>query len=161
MEVKILEIFDDDYSLYAEVVSKSFLTVAREFNFTEENAPTNPAFIKPRHIMRMKEKGINMFGLFLDNICIGFVAVEKIDNECFCMERLSVLPEYRHKGYGNMLVNFIFDFVKKFGGKKITIGIVNDNEILKRWYIKKGFCQTGTKTFEHLPFEVGYMERTI
>ena len=30
--------------------------------------------------------------------------------------------------------------------------------MLKAWYQSQGFIHTGTKTFDHLPFTVGFME---
>lgn len=47
------------------------------------------------------------------------------------------------------------------GANKIKIGIVEENTILKEWYEKIGFVHTGTKKFEHLPFNVGFMEIEI
>jgi hypothetical protein len=46
----------------------------------------------------------------------------------------------------------------EFGGNKITIGIIDENTVLKDWYSANGFIHTGVKRYEHLPFAVGYME---
>jgi len=40
----------------------------------------------------------------------------------------------------------------------MTIGIIEENEKLKKWYSDLGFVHIGTKKFEHLPFTVGFME---
>jgi hypothetical protein len=61
----------------------SFLTVAKEFNITQENAPTNAAFIKHADLMKMRARGIAMFGLFEDEAQIGFVAIERADGGVF------------------------------------------------------------------------------
>jgi hypothetical protein len=51
--------------------------------------------------------------------------------------------------------------VKELGGHKISIGIIEENTVLKRWYSNNGFIHLGTKTFDHLPFTVGFMEAVI
>lgn len=160
MSIEIKKI-NDEYEACANVIRNSFITVADEFKITRENAPTNPAFLGSDSLIKMKEKGAEMFGAYADNICVGFVAVEKASDDIYYMERLAVMPEYRHNGYGGELVDFVFDFVKKSGGKKVSIGIINENKILKYWYIKHGFIETGIKAFNHLPFDVCFMERAI
>ena len=75
------------------------------------------------------------------------------------MERLAVLPSYRHRGIGRALMDFAFEAVKKHGGKKVSIGIINENRVLKNWYMEYGFVETGTRVFRHLPFEVCFMEK--
>lgn len=150
---------NDEFNECAKVIRNSFITVANEFNITRENAPTNPAFLGSDSLMKMKEKGIEMYAAYAGGKCIGFVAIEKGNDNRFYMERLAVLPEYRHKGYGEQLVSFVIDLVKNHYGDRISIGIINENRKLKEWYKKLGFIETGIKVFDHLPFEVCFMER--
>lgn len=77
------------------------------------------------------------------------------------MERLAVLPEYRHKGIDRKLMKFVFDNVKEDGGERVSIGIINENRKLKNWYLQYGFIETGVKKFEHLSFVVCFMEKNI
>ena len=44
------------------------------------------------------------------------------------------------------------------GGTKIKIGIIEENNILKKWYLNNGFAHIGTGKFDSLPFTVGFME---
>ena len=85
-----------------------------------------------KQLQEMKRKGLKLFGLFDDNAQIGFVAVEKKKSKVYCFEKLAVLPEYRHKGYGGELINFIYDYVKNAGGKTLSIGIINEHIVLKK-----------------------------
>ncbi|OLN32621.1 GNAT family N-acetyltransferase [Desulfosporosinus metallidurans] len=142
------------------VIKDSFITVARELNLTEENCPSNPAFANLVNLQKMKDKGIGMFGLYKERNQIGFVAIEKA-YDVFYIERLSVLPGYRHKGYGKHLMDFVFDYVKAQGAEKVSIGIVDENLVLKNWYKLYGFIETGLKKYEHLPFTVCYMEKVV
>ncbi len=42
-------------------------------------------------------------------------------------------------------------------GKYISIGIMDENTGLKKWYLDYGFKEKGTKEFDHLPFTVCFM----
>ena len=99
--------------------------------------------------------------MFHDGRQIGFVAIEKASDEFYYMEKLAVLPEYRHRGFGKKLMDFVSDYVKAKNGKKISIGIINENSRLKTWYQAYGFEETGLYQFEHLPFVVCFMEKEV
>jgi hypothetical protein len=47
------------------------------------------------------------------------------------------------------------------GGRKLSIGVVDENAVLKRWYAAQGFRETGRKRFPHLPFTVSFMEKGV
>lgn len=70
---------------------------------------------------------------------LGFVAIESAGKETYYIERLSVLPEFRNKGYGTKLLDFVFNYVKKVGGEKISIALMDNNVLLKNWYSAYGF----------------------
>lgn len=143
------------------VIRKSFATVAKQFSLTRDNAPTNPAFIEIRHLQKMQKKGIAMFGVFCEAIQIGFVAIEKNEANDFYMERLAVLPEYRYKGYGRRIIEYVTEYVADQGGQTMLISVIGDHEILKSWYLKLGFVEFDTKQFAHLPFPVCYMKKIV
>ena len=157
----VKRIDDNQFEECISVIRNSFITVANEFNLTKENAPTNPAFADMHTLIKMNEKGIEMYGAYEGEICIGFVAVERANEDNFYMEKLAVLPEYRHKGIGKKLIDFASACVKRNGGKKVSIGIINENKRLKDWYIKYGFVETEVKVFKHLPFIVCFMEKEV
>ena len=144
-----------------EIIKDSFITVANELNLNKENCPAHPAFIGFRKLIELKEKGVRMFGMFYEDRQVGFVAIEKADDVLYYMEKLAVLREYRHRGFGKELVDFVLDYVKKRGGNKISIGIIDESSVLKDWYKELGFVETGTRQFEHLPFLVCFMEKNI
>lgn len=151
------EMFDE----CARVIRNSFITVATEFNLTKDNAPTNPAFIEVDSLNRMYQKNIEMFAVHQDDVCIGFVAIEKFNFEIYYMEKLAILPEYRHRGIGRITMDFVVSGVRDKGGKVISIGIIDENTILKNWYISYGFVEIETKKYSHLPFTVCVMEKRV
>jgi len=146
------------------VIRKSFYTVADELGLTVQNCPTNPAFLDESDLLNKKEKNnVSMYGLFDEGNQIGFVALERPspDSIVFYLERLAVLPEYRHKGYGRLLMDYTFKVVKKNSGKKISIGIINENVRLKKWYVDYGFKELEIKQYPHLPFDVCFLEKEV
>ena len=145
----------------ARVVRNAFRTVALEFNLTRENSPTHPSFMTTGRLREDRDKGVRFFGLFLGDKQIGFIAVERADAKLYYVERLAVLPEYRHQGYGKRLMEFAFQYIKANGGKKVSIGIINEHTVLKNWYKGLGFEEISTREFAHLPFTVCFMEREI
>lgn len=106
-------------------------------------------------------KGVRIFGLFVDDRLVGTVMLDAYSADTYCMERLAGLPEYRCKGYGRMLMDHICAEVKKRGEQTVSIAIIDEHIALKRWYEKYGFLMTHTKRFEHLPFTVCFMEKTV
>ncbi|MDF2685069.1 MAG: acetyltransferase [Clostridia bacterium] len=144
-----------------EVIRRSFETVACEFGLSIDNCPTNPAFITSNILILDYEKGNMMYGLYADDRIAGFMKLVRTNSDCYELGRLSVLPEYRHKGYGRALIEYAKDIVIKNSGVKIKIGIIDKNTVLKNWYIKNGFVQTELREFPHLPFIVCFMEMEI
>ena len=145
-----------------ELIRASFATVTQEFGITEENCPRHSAFSTTvEKLQNHVERGWLMYGFYEAEKLVGYVAVSReygTGRNVYEIHNLAVLPEYRHKGYGKMLVDFCKEKVKELGGEKIVIGIVEENTVLKNWYAANGFIHTGTKKFEFFPFTCGYME---
>jgi len=152
---------DSELRNSARIVRNAFRTVALEFGLTRINCPAHPSFLTIEHLRGLKEKGLVLSGLFLREVQVGFVAVEKADESLYYMEKLAVLPAHRHQGYGKILVEHALDYAQKAGAGRVSIGIINEQVVLKDWYRDIGFVQTGTRTFTHLPFTVCFMEKLV
>ena len=154
--------FDKDKSSLLRVIREAFLTVAKGFNLTEENAPTNPAFMSMEKLEQSIKNNVEYFVSEEDGQIVGCAAIQigKDPGEYY-LERLAVLPEYRHKGLGRDLMLRAFKAVKEKGGKTVGIGIVDENKVLKDWYIKNGFKERSLKKFDHLPFTVCFLGRKV
>ena len=161
IEIREINYSRNELNTSLRVITESFSTVASELGLSSENCPTHPAFMTWARLQETLEKKVNLFGLFSGELQVGLVAVEKSTDEVFFLERLSVLPDYRHQGYGKRLIDYAFNFVKAQGGKVIKIALINEHSILKQWYLDYGFIETGTKNFPHLPFTVCFMEKEV
>lgn len=144
-----------------KVVNESFMPVAEEFGLTPENCPTNGAFIRVDKLLENYKKGNLCFGYYEQDKLVGYSEVSQIKDKEYAIEKLAVLPEMQHKGYGTKLVEHVLDLVKQLGGNAVFVGIINENTKLKEWYVKNGFTFLGSKTFEHLPFSVGFLKSEI
>jgi diamine N-acetyltransferase len=154
---------NDDLSNVVKVLNESHGTVAEEFGFTKENNPTNGAFIDEQTLKAQLDKGIELYQLKVDEKAIGCVAIEKSQKETdvFYIEKVSIIPEFRHKGYGLKMMDFAAEKIKKYGGKWISIALIDSNTILKSWYLNQGFKETGVKDFPRLPFRVCFMNKEV
>ena len=149
------------------VVRAAFQTVADDLGLTEQSAPTNPAFMTLERLREARGRGVRMFaaldGEGASAAPVGFVALERSRRGpgVLYLERLAVLPAHRHRGLGRALMDHAFAQARAAGAERISIGIVDEHAVLKRWYLAYGFVETGTRRFEHLPFTVCYMEKAV
>lgn len=156
--MKILPLSIKNLPEYADVIRKSFATVAQDFGYTRENCPSHTSFITNERLESKFTEGYHPFGCIIDDKIIGFASLTNMGNGIFAMNDVSILPEYRHLKYGKVLLDFCKATVIELGGNTISIGIIEANTRVKNWYAENGFIHTGTKKYDSLPFEVGHME---
>ncbi len=147
-----------DARLLSDLISASYLDVAQTFNLTPGNCPKHPSNCTKNWVERDFNRGVLYYILYKDGLPAGCAGLETIENKTAYLERLAVLPEYRHNGLGRQLIDHIFASAKQMGVKTIRIGIISEQDNLKEWYRTIGFIYVDTKKFDHLPFQVGYMK---
>ncbi len=145
------------------VIRASFLTVAKEFGFTEENCPGFTAFATDEHRIRyhLLLEQRPAYGYFADDKLVGYFSLTKPENNECEISNLCVLPDYRHKGIGEELLQYALKRAGELGCVKMNIGYVAENTQLREWYESFGFVHIGAKKFERFPFTCGYMEKPI
>ena len=162
----IKEISRDNIPEATKVIRESFMTVAKEFGFTEQTAPRFTAFAmtETRLDYQLEHEKRQMYGFFSDGEypkLIGFYSLLVSDNGECEMNNLCVLPEFRHLGLGTELLEDCLKRAEKAGSIKMNIGIVEENIVLRKWYEDKGFVHTNTVKFDFFPFTCGYMEKVF
>jgi ribosomal protein S18 acetylase RimI-like enzyme len=158
----IKQLSTSDFQLAAEIIRTSFATVAKDLGLTEQNCPKYVGFVTTADRLQTHNNcGYLMFGLYKNEQLIGYVSLSKEKDNSYEIHNLAVLPEHRHKGHGRQLLDFCVEKVRSLDGTKITIGIVEENTVLKNWYAAYGFIHMGTRKFEHLPFTSDYMELEV
>ena len=108
---------DDDLRRCVRVIRGAFATAAEDLHLTRENAPTHPSFIRLEKVRTSFRSGVAYFGLRLRGRLVGCVAVENAGDCCY-IERLSVLPGFRRRGFGLALVEHAIGYARKAGAAR-------------------------------------------
>lgn len=147
----------------ADVIRESFMTVANDFGFTMANAPRFTAFaISEEQLLRqLEEEHRPIFAYYDGDKIVGYYSLLLQENSECELNNLCVLPEYRHKGIGEKLLENAFNEAKALNCVKMNIGIVEENTLLRKWYESFGFIHSGTHKFDHFPFTCGFMEKYL
>ena len=144
------------------VIRSAFKTVADDLGFTEENAPRFTAFATDENRIKSQYDENRPMYVYLEHgKIIGYYSLAFLEDGNIELNNLSVLPEYRHIGVGEKLLEDAKKKAREFGKNKIEIGIVEENQVLRKWYEDHGFVHLGTKKFDFFPFTCGYMEIEI
>jgi diamine N-acetyltransferase len=92
---------------------------------------------------------------------IGFMGMKMYGDGICKLDDIIILPKFREKGYGKELLIFCKHKSKELGANKISLGMIDDNKRLRKWYEDNGFTNMGYKKYDGAPFTVGYMECII
>jgi len=147
--------------LLASLIRRSNEDVAQLLDLTIANAPKHPSFCTDDWITADFDRGQEYFLSTENDKVTGCVAFEQPDVDTAYLNRLSVVPEFRNRGTGTLLVQHIIDYSKSKNVKNISIGIIAEHTQLKGWYLNIGFTAGATQRFDHLPFSVLYMKYVL
>lgn len=155
--MNIRETDTNDAEQIATIISEAHKDIAVQFCINFKNNPRHPSFYTRNWVVSDFNRGEEYFLGIENNVYIGCIAFEQPNPDTAYLNRLSVLPEYRHNGIGAKLVNHILEFSKSKRIQFVSIGIIAAHEVLKKWYSTMGFIEGETQKFDHLPFDVTYM----
>jgi glyoxylate reductase len=142
----------------AKIISRANQAVAQQFGLTRENTPKHPSFCTTDWVVDDLKRNAQYFIYETAGKAVGCVAYENAEKDLAFLNRLAVLPEFQGRGIGEKLVSHLFDHARTRHKKRISIGIIAANDLLKNWYETLGFTPFETKTFNHLPFDVLLMQ---
>ncbi|MBF0530946.1 MAG: GNAT family N-acetyltransferase [Deltaproteobacteria bacterium] len=161
MNIQVRKAMEDDSSLLADIIRRSFAEVARLFHLNPENCPTHPSNCTEEWIKNDLQKGKEYFIIQNEGRPVGCVCLFQRPDRDFELGRLAVLPQYRHRGLGKDLVDHSVLLARQSGAKRVEIGIIARQKVLADWYKSLGFTDIGIKQFKQLPFDVAFMELII
>jgi len=159
----IREVKREELSACADLIRKSFQTVADEFGFTRENAPRFTAFATTEERLAWHMDGEHRL-MYLDEEdgrLRGYYSLLLRDKSECELGSLSVLPEYRHHGIGGRLLRHAMKTAAERGCAVMNLSIVEENTVLRKWYERFGAVHTGTEKFDFFPFTCGYMKMNL
>lgn len=143
------------------LLRESHRDVAEQFGLTGENCPSHVAFLTEERLLdQLDREDAHSFGIREGDRWVGFVALAPY-RDAYEITRLSVLPGYRHKGYGRALMDRACEKAKEIGLESVGLGMIDENTVLKNWYIQQGFIQEEPFRLPHLPFTVCPMGKTL
>lgn len=149
----------DDLINCLKIFHQGYETVAIEFGLTEENCPDRGRASLPyEKLLTEFEDSTLMFGYFHNDKLIGFMGMKMCGDGICKLDDIIILPEFRQKGFGKELLIFCKQKAKELGANKISLGMIDDNKRLRKWYEDNGFTNMGYKKYDGAPFTVGYME---
>ncbi len=156
----IRKVKHEELSVCADLIRKSFHTVADKFGFTRENAPRFTAFAttEERLIWHMDGEHRLMYLDEEDGVICGYYSLLLQDQDECELGNLAVLPEYRHLGIGGRLLKHAIKTAKEHHCTVMNLSIVDENTVLKAWYESYGAVHTHTEKFDFFPFTCGYMK---
>ena len=159
----IREVKREDIPSCVNLIRTSFMTVADEYGFTEENAPRFTAFAisADRLYWHMDQEHRPMFAAEEDSILCGYYSLLIQENGECELNNLAVLPQYRHRGIGKQLLEHSYTTAKSLGCHTMNIGIVEENTVLRKWYERNGAIHIRTQKFDFFPFTCGYLKREL
>lgn len=155
--MKIITAKKEDAEKIAVIVGRANRDVAKMFEINMENNPKHPSFCTKAWVLADFCRGAEYFLHQSGTTNKGCVAFEQPNADAAFLNRLSVLPEYRHNGIGTALVRHVVAYSKSKNVKIVSIGIIAAHEVLKAWYKDLGFVEKNTQKFKHLPFDVTYL----
>lgn len=155
---RIREVPPDEAPMVALLVRDAFAEIAEQFGLTPQNCPSHPAFCTADRIIRDWAEGTRFFVLEDEELVYGCVGLSVEGERCW-LSRLAVPPDFRHRGYGERLVDYVQAEARQLGLRRIDLSLIAENRRLSDWYLRLGFVENGTERFEHLPFTVGFMYR--
>jgi Acetyltransferases len=141
-----------------ELLHESFYEIAQQLEITKENSKHNAVFITLEELQYDVSNGLELSGLYIDESLIGSIGIKRKDKDKYYIERLCIHPSYRHQKYGSTLLEYGKTVIFNRGGRIISIGIIDENMELKKWYIQNGYSEIEKKRVEYLPFSVCIME---
>ena len=150
----------EDLSACAGVIRNSFQTVADEFGFTEENAPRFTAFAttEERLAWQMHEEHRFMYLDEEDGVICGYYSLRMDDGGECELGNLAVLPDFRHRGIGGELLKHSLETARAQHCSVMKLSIVEENQVLRRWYERSGAVHTGIEKYDFFPFTCGYLQ---
>lgn len=154
--VEIREITAERADEVARTLRRGFRDVAERLGFTLERCPSFPAHITGERIREEFDEGTRFFAIGEGGEmggCIGSI----IKDGLFWMVRLAVIPERRHSGWGEALLQHGEREAWKHGFRRVDIAVVHENRPLCEWYQRLGYVIRETKKYDHLPYTLAYM----
>lgn len=158
---KILSVTWDELPMCLECIKAAFSVMADKYKYSQESYPSSAAYLTLHDLQEAKNMNVHMYAAWMDGKIVGYVQLEKKPDGVYSFQRFAVHPDYQSHGFGRALVSFCKNKATVYGGKKIKLLMINENESLKNFYISCGFKLSHTGRDDAHPFEYAIMEMEL
>lgn len=150
-----------DADRLARLIAASFADVARRFHLDRNNCPSHPSLITREQIERSYRLGTDFLLAFAADRVVGCIGVRPPHDGISTLEKLAVHPDCRRRGVGRSLVESGALNACQAGASEVEVGIIAEQHELSAWYEAIGFRPARSARFDHLPFEVLYLRKSL
>lgn len=159
LEYGIHSVEEHQLPMCLDTLRAAFGESAKRFGYTKETYPSSGAFITLEDLQEARARGVHMYAACVEGgLVAGYVQLEKQGDGVYAFRRFAVLPEYQKLGIGRALVSHCRDRAALYGGKRLTLVMINENEKLKSFYESNGFRVVSVRNDGAYPFEYAIME---
>ncbi len=142
-----------------DTLHSAFQKSAEQFGYTKENYPSSAAYVTLDELISAKKDGVHMYAACVEGGTVaGYVQLQKQEAGIYAFRRFAVLPEYQSLGIGRALVAHCRERAALYGGKKLTLLMIDENKKLKDFYTSCGFRVVKTAKDDSYPFTYSIME---
>ncbi len=110
----------------------------------ELDSNTISLWSKKQWAKEFKKEGIKVFGLLISNFLIGICVFHVVFDEAQ-INFFAVKHEYRKKGFGTHLMNFLIKKCKKLNIKKLLLEVSHNNFTAEKFYSQFDFHTVGIR----------------
>ncbi|MBQ7338407.1 MAG: GNAT family N-acetyltransferase [Clostridia bacterium] len=157
----IESVTQDMLPMCLKTIHRAFIGNCEKYGFTKENYPSCAAFMTLAELIEEKNSGTHIYTISVDGEMVGCVQIKRTDGDIYHFRRFAVLPEYRHLGLGKELVDYCKSKAKAYGGKRLRLLMVYENESLRTLYESYGFTLIETGRDDAHPFLYGIYEMQL
>jgi len=159
--VSIREASPAEAERLAGLIREGFRDVAERFGLTRENCPKHPSQCEEAWVAAALARGVRYFVSEGADGPRGCVALERAGDGVGYLERLTVLPAHRRRGWGAALVHHATEHARAQGVRRLEVGVIAGQGELVAWYGRQGFSFLREARFPHLPFTVAFLRRDL
>ena len=110
----------------------------------ELDSNTISLWTKKQWSNEFKREGVKVFGLLLSNFVIGICAYQVVHDEAQ-INYFVVNKEFRKKGYGSFLMNYLIGLCEKLNINKILLEVSQENNAAQNFYDRFNFSTVGIR----------------
>lgn len=156
MDIKILECGIDDLNLLIDLGNKTFYeTYASMVSPETLEMYLKQSFSKERISEELNKTGSKFYLAYSDNELAGYLKINTVpdqtsinDPESVEIERIYIKMEFKGKGLGKQLMNYVIQSAKDSGKRYIWLGVWEKNQGAIAFYSRMGFQSTGRNSFK-------------